>query len=592
MSIDDQILKLPTFTIVFLSENCFIVTKDLEKALNTEKLTYIDPELKIRKTKGSIGLIDFNVKSRNNVVNVFIKDKKILLRDIIHSPQNFEQIDLNTTEKYLCFRRNNNIHVVLPKDNYYYLNQANVSIRSTLGNMLYFRGMDKEKFTDIQKVLFKLTIPINYYIFDNRITQEDHKNIIYKNDLSPNNNVYFIDDVHSQIASTGAKQVLTYGFSRNNTLNYFDINMSNNFLELKNYSTNLNYNKNYFTKTTKKEVTLEYTIRQLQFNVFAPVSFCDMIEMEKIPLVEDDYYFKISLKYLKLRHRLIPFLYGAFKEKRIKNIDIYRNHDDQIFFHNQLMYIPIFNLVDENIKQNFVNINFTDTFYDFQSGEKFESETFQFYDLGTMPIFAKKGGIIPLATLNTEIHKSTEYEIKIYPGDNNEYTLYYDEYVQHNRIVHASSFFKLDYSKTKLTLTITPRSLKEFLPNVFHLNFINIRHTSEIKVSGSEFDVDCNLEKKFLLIDIKNTSEVVTIEISNPAGLELDRSLEFYNKKLETFFNNTNCSEKEYNLYKYKLKPYTHESIDLFEGRLNKHFKFIDKKQRNNIIKMLENYKK
>lgn len=589
---ENQILKLTDYSIVFLSETCFVITKDVEKVLKTEKLQLINPNYRIRKSKSAVGAINFNVKVRAGLANVFVKDKKILLRELMNVAAPFEETNLLSTNKYICYKKNQNFYVAIPKGDYTYLNQINVIQRNDLGNIVYFRGMDKETFIEHNKILTKLSIPISRYIFDERLSEDDEKSVTYKNDLSPNNAFYFLDDNDIKLNNTGAKQVLTYGFSRNNTLNYFDINMSDSFAELKVYSnSDLNYNKNYFGTKTRKSTDIEYIIRYSQFNVFLPIAFYDQIEMSKIQLSDDDEYFNIVLRYMKLRHRLIPLLYGAFKDKRIKNIDPYQHLDNKIIFNNQLMFVPIFNNIDPITKQRFLNIHFEDMYFDFVTGEKFNSNTYQFYQLDTMPIFAKSGSIIPLAVLN-KANKVTEYEMKIYPGEDNDYLLHYDEYIQNGNIKHANTRFVLDYATTKLVLTITPDCIKELLPEVFHINFVNIRSSSIVNVAGSEFKVDYNIEKKYLLIDILQTDKTVRIEITNPYGLELDRSAEFYNNKLETIFKNMKCSDKDYQLFKYKIRPYLHESLDLLKLRIDKHIKFLNKKQRHQLIHMLELYKK
>ncbi len=592
MNLEDQILKLHDYSIVFLSETCFAITQDVEKLLKFETAYPINPNYRIRKTKSAVGVTNFNVKVRAGLANVFIKDKRMLLKELMNVSTLFEETNLSTNAKYICYRKNQNYFVAIPRGDFTYLNQVNVVQRNDLGNIVYFRDVTKEDFIEKNKILSKLSVPISKYIFDNKISEEDNINVSYTNDLSPNNAFYFINDNNLKVVNTGAKPVLTYGFSRNNTLNYFDINMTDNFLELKSYSnSDLNYNKNYFNPKSTKEFDMEFLIRYIQFNTFLPIAFYDNGEMQKITTSEDDEMFNIVLRYMKLRHRLIPFLYGAFKEKRIKNINPYEHFENQILFNKQLMFVPIFSNVDTTTKQKFLNILFDNTYYDLVTGEKFNSNTYQFYQLDTMPMFARKGSIIPLSVLNKG-NKITEYEMKIYPGEDNEYDLHYDEYISNGMIKHAKTKFELDYATTKLILTIKPDSVKEYLPDVFHINFVNIRSNSIVAVHGSEFKVDYNLEKKFLLIDILDTSNNVTIEITNTFGLELDRSAEFYNTKLETLFKNMKCTEKEYQIFKYKIRPYLHESLDSIKSRIDKHIKFLNKKQRHNIIHMLELYKK
>lgn len=582
--IENQILKLKKFTIVFLSQYCFAITKDLEKLLKMESISLIPQNNRLNKTNNLVGAVNFHVKIHKDTELVTIQGKKYSLIQLINSSTTFEDINLSNPSKFLTFKKGNNHFVSISQNTYIFLNKHNVIQKNTLESYIYFRDITIHDFTEKKKVLFKLDLPISHFIFDNKLTDMKLDNITIKNDLSDTNAFYFLDE-DIKISNTGAKPILTYGFSKNNTLNYFDVSNINNFNDFKNFLTsNLNYNK-YFKYHYSKEMTKDFFIRKIQFNLLSQIYFIDYDELKKFEFEENNYLFDIIVKYTQLRHMLIPTLYSAFKEQRINNVRIYNNSKNQIIFNNQLLYVPVFTGVDSQINQKALNINIDDIYYDFHTGEKFTKNTFQFYTLDKMPLFVKKGSIIPLSK------KESEYSVNIYPGCDKEYLLHYDDYIKNNSIHYAFSKFNLIYAQTKIKLTITPHSILDLLPNKISLNFINLKHTSIVKVDGSEFEVDYNIENKILVIHLKDLSNVIKVDIENISGLEMERSMEFYNKKLEDFFDNLNCNEKENQIYKYKIKPYLHESLDILQIRINKHLKFINSNNRKKLIKMLELYK-
>lgn len=592
MRYEDQILKLPEYTIAFLSDTSLVVAKDIEKTLSFEKMRPLDDSIKIKKIR-SIGTTKFYVTTKTKVTYVVINDKKYILDDILRNAESFENIDLKNTNKFLVYKKGKSSFISLPEDGFTYLNRSNVLLKKQLGNIIYFRDITREELLERVKILFKMNMPVSSIILDDKVIENsDLKDIeiTYTNDLSPNNNFFFINDNNIKVSNTGVKQVLTFGFSRNNSLNYFDVNMCNTFSDLKHYLTlDFNYNKNYFNNKNYKPSSNEFIVRLTQLNTFLPVMLFDYNKVNDIALNEDDDYLNIIIKYSTLRHRLIPFLYSSFKNKRLYYKEVYKQTISTLEVDNQLLLFPIYAEVDKVTKQRLIPVTLSDIYYDFQTHEKYKHGiSNNFFPIDTMPLFAKSGSIIPLDVLN----KEKEYEILIFPNKSTEYIFHYDEYVVDEIVRHAYSTFKLDYSNNKLLLTITPHSIDELLPKILYLNFVNIKKNSTITVNGTTFKQEYNQEKKHFLIDVFETNNIIEIEITNEFGLELDRTNEFIDKKLKKFFEHIDCDDKEKTIYKYKIRPYLHESIDSIITRIDKQIKFINNKHKKSLYKMLEMYKK
>ncbi len=593
MRYEEQILKLNEYTIAFLSDTCCIITKDIDKALNYETMYPVDVNKMVKNTRSSIGFPKFYFSLKNRMIYFNFRDKKYSIDELIRLASDFQSIDLKVTSRFLVYKKGSNIFVSLPEGDYTYLNRNNVFLKKHLGNTLYMQGLDKNQVLEKCKMLTKSEFPISNIVLDENIIDNDELkgiNLTYKNDLSPNNPFYFVDNSSLKISNTGVKPILTKGFSRNNMLNYFDINISNNYNQLINYLTNdLNYNKHYFNELISTECSLEFLCRLVQINCFMPVMFFENNKCSVLEFNEDNIYFKTVIKYAKLRHRLIPFLYSVFKSKRVFYKDVYKRLGDHLLVGDIFLIAPIVSEIDKSINQNFVNIKFDNIYYDIQSEEKFYNGNIQdFFGIDKLPVYAAAGSILPLA-INNDSH---DYEVIVYPNGNKEFTLHYDEYVVGGDVHHAYSIFKVTYQKNKMVFTITPHLIKELAPTVFRLNFINIKKDSNVVVTGSTHKIDYNNDKKYLLIDINDTMNDVEVVITNNYGVEIDRCEEYLDNKLINYFNNFDLDSKEKLVYKYKVRPYLHENLEGITSRIDKHIKFINKKQKKNLYKMIAMYKK
>lgn len=592
MRYDEQILKLNEYTVAFLSETCVVITKDINSTLSFENMKPIDSNKLIRNSKSSLGLGDFYFTLRNKTIYLHIKDKKYNIDELSNLAISFEVINLKINNKFIVYKKGKNIFVSLADGDFTYLNRNNVLLKPYLGNVVYLRNLSREEVIEKCKALNKLDVPISNLILDYKVVDSSDVNginITFQNDVSSSNPFYFLDNSLINISNTGAKPIITYGFSRNNSLNYFDVPICNNFTNLKEYlSSDLNYNKSFFSPRDVQEVTTEFVCRYAQVNIFLPIMFFDHYKAKVIELSQNSIYLSSIVKYSKLRHRLIPFLYSVFKSKRIFFKDVYKQFGNEILIADQLLISPITNEMDKSINQNFVSIDLDDVYYDIQTEEKFLSGTINdFFGIDKIPLYAKAGSIIPLAILNG----NNDYEIIVYPGASNEFILHYDEYVLDDVVRHAYSTFKLSYVSNKMVLTITPNLIKELAPSVFHLSFVNIKKNSNVVVKGSEHKIDYNSDKKYVLVDILETTNLVEIEITNEYNVELDRSKEYLDVKLKQFFNRIDCDDKQRLIYKYKIRPYLHESLESIIYRIEKYIKFINKKQKKNLYKMISMYK-
>lgn len=153
----------------------------------------------------------------------------------------------------------------------------------------------------------------------------------------------------------------------------------------------------------------------------------------------------IASEYLKLRHKLIPYIYSeAYKNHKFGDALIkplyYTNpnlYDDPLFkeeyyFGSEFFVSPITTkkdyVMDRVVKKFYLPEGM---WYDFKTGKKFPGNKthVSFFRDQDYPVFAKAGSIIPLANNEdiNDIKPPKNMEIHIFPGQSNTYTLFEDD---------------------------------------------------------------------------------------------------------------------------------------------------------------------
>ncbi|MDD2435527.1 MAG: glycoside hydrolase family 31 protein, partial [Bacilli bacterium] len=155
--------------------------------------------------------------------------------------------------------------------------------------------------------------------------------------------------------------------------------------------------------------------------------------------------YTITQDYMKLRHRLIPYLYTEayryhkegipliqpiyYKYPELYDDTLYRN---EYYLGNQLFVAPIIKAKDHVMNRSIHKFFIPDgIWYDFVTGKKFPGgkNYVSFFKDQDYPVFAKTGSIIPLGE-NENINDTTppkNMEIHIFPGKSNVYRIYEDD---------------------------------------------------------------------------------------------------------------------------------------------------------------------
>lgn len=196
----------------------------------------------------------------------------------------------------------------------------------------------------------------------------------------------------------------------------------------------------------------------------------------------------ISKNYIRLRYKLIPYIYNSFLIASEKGLPITRSlsidytNNDKIYseeFENQYLFGDSIMVAPIRSTASFAKIYLPDgDWYEFFTDERIKGnqEVIKEYSLEHLPLFVKASAIIPLyadATYNsTEIGKTLE--LHIYQGENSNSFEYYEDdgtsYEHENGCYHRRNIF-FDPAQKKLVLERSSGDYKsriEELRVVFH----------------------------------------------------------------------------------------------------------------------------
>ena len=247
----------------------------------------------------------------------------------------------------------------------------------------------------------------------------------------------------------------------------------------------------------------ELYLRWLQYGVFSPINrlhssnsdFCGKEPWKRSYAVE-----RVAEDFLRLRHKLIPFLYSAnYRTHKYGEpicMPMYYRYDkdysykakNQYIFGGTLLVCPITRPMDKRL-----NLAFSDVYLpegrwtDFFNGRVYEGgrRVKMYRDLDSIPVLAPEGAIIPMYRddRTNDLSNDRPLEIHIYRG-NGHYELYEDdgETNAYKNGAFAITKFDLEQRGDSLRLTITPPECENgVIPTEreIFIKFRDIIHTEE-----------------------------------------------------------------------------------------------------------------
>ncbi|WP_026527408.1 glycoside hydrolase family 31 protein [Butyrivibrio sp. VCD2006] len=183
-------------------------------------------------------------------------------------------------------------------------------------------------------------------------------------------------------------------------------------------------------------------VRWLQYSAFLPVFRAHGTDVEREPWAFGDcgdLYYEAICRTIKMRYRLIPYLYSLGARAALDDEMIMRplffdfsgdkralNSTDQYMLGDSLMVCPVVRCEDKRTvylpENNGWYDFYTHKYYD--GGQEIECEC----DLYSIPVFVKAGSLIPVKEPGccTDDMKGCDIEVLVYPGADASFKLYED----------------------------------------------------------------------------------------------------------------------------------------------------------------------
>lgn len=249
----------------------------------------------------------------------------------------------------------------------------------------------------------------------------------------------------------------------------------------------------HFFGTEDKEL---YT-RWVQFGVFSPIfrlhtsrNFYHKREPWKWPKEIE----LIVTKYMRLRHKLIPYIYSLAYQNSNYGLPLIRpmafedqgayKYKNQYYFGSELVVAPPITKQDSKFNRTITKVWLPKgEWFDFFTGEYYSGDReYTIYSkLDEVPVFAKAGAIIPLSVLTSrnQISNPEEIELVLFPGADGEFELYEDDGVSNK---YLDNDFVITKIKTKYRDGVINLTISE---SIGELSLIPENRIYKITIIGS-----------------------------------------------------------------------------------------------------------
>ena len=265
----------------------------------------------------------------------------------------------------------------------------------------------------------------------------------------------------------------------------------------------------------------ELSVRWLQFGVFSPIMRLHSSKMNfasKEPWAYGGEAEHIMTEYLRLRHRLIPYIYTAAErthrlgEALVRPV-YYRYPEaheayqvpNQYLFGQSLMVCPITQPMDQALQMACVTAWLPE-------GHWFDFETGQIYTGGRMlkiwrnlkeyPVLAQEGAIIPMADELRADKNPAELTLRVYAGSDGHFDMYEDDGV-HLDGEHVVTHIQLDWQNRNLHLCA--EGAVNLLPEmrIWHVECIGFADT-QVSMDGNVLPAQYDASRNALCFSFAN----------------------------------------------------------------------------------------
>lgn len=297
----------------------------------------------------------------------------------------------------------------------------------------------------------------------------------------------------------------------------------------------------------------ELYTRYVQFGTYSPIFRFSSKEgryYKREPWKWDIFTESIVKDYIRIRHRLIPYIYSEMYKyskdginlikplyldyEKILDEPLYKN---EYHFGKELFVCPITEPKDKVMNRVVHRMYLPEgTWYDFKTGKKFPGgkRYVTFYKDEDYPVYAKSGAIVPMAILDennlNSVKPPEKMEIQVFPGVSNNYDLYEDDGVTnlYKEGYYIVTNIDYNYRKNNYTLILRPTQGKTgIIPDKrdYKIKFRNTKRPEYIKVNVGRFEVEFTTrsDENDFIIEVPNvpTNQQLTINCGGEA-IEID----------------------------------------------------------------------
>lgn len=189
----------------------------------------------------------------------------------------------------------------------------------------------------------------------------------------------------------------------------------------------------------------ELAVRWIQFGVFSPIMRLHSTSNEfygKEPWNYNGEAERIMTAFLRLRHRMIPYLYSMNYLTHLKGLPLlqpmYYHHEEkeaysvpnQYYFGTQMIVCPITSPVNDTLLAGVDAWLPEGEYFDFFTGQHYKGgRRLKLYrGLESIPVLVRAGGIVPMAKdyRDCHIHNPRELEVHVFNGADGSFELYED----------------------------------------------------------------------------------------------------------------------------------------------------------------------
>lgn len=289
----------------------------------------------------------------------------------------------------------------------------------------------------------------------------------------------------------------------------------------------------------------ELAVRWCQLGVFSPINrlhSSNMPLLGKEPWNYNEIAEKSMKKFLRLRHRMMPYLYTmnyrtsedceplvqpVYYKNNVPDAyeERYRN---EFYFGSEMLVLPITKKSAQTVQMACADGYIPEgMWFDFFNGRKYAgNKRIKLYrGLYEYPVLVKAGGIIPIAEPNgvNDISNPQKLRVEIYPGADNTFELYEDDgkSLDYQNGKYAVTKMIWDWESKKTFTVCNPEGDGSVLPKdrEYTLVFHNITNCDDAKVDGEFSDCSVETDGGMVVVRVSGVSGSFSVTLCGNTGI-------------------------------------------------------------------------